>query len=63
MNIGRTCRLVEEINKNEIRLTLPSDKKSMVISMKVYLENIIDKYLNELVRFYLNLLILFLLGI
>lgn len=56
MNIGRTCRLIEEIYKNEIRLTLPSNKKNINIPMKTYLENIMDKYLNEFVN---NLFLLF----
>lgn len=51
MNIGRTCRLVEEIHKNEIRLTLPGNKQSLQTPIKSYLENKIDNYLKEFVNF------------
>jgi hypothetical protein len=55
LNIGKTCRLIEEINKNEIRLTLPTNKKSINTPMKTYLENIMDNYLQEFVIYQLSL--------
>ena len=53
MNIGRTCRLIEEIHTNEIRLCFP-EKNFFNCSHKSYLEEIIDNYLKEFVKKNLN---------
>lgn len=57
MNIGRTCRLIEEIHTNEIRLCFP-EKNFFNSSHKSYLEEIIDNYLKEFVKKILNIFLL-----
>lgn len=49
LNIGRTCRLIEEISKNEIRLTIPKNNEGP-LDPKQYLNEKLDEYLEKFVR-------------
>lgn len=51
MNIGRTCRLIEEIGHNDIDITFKSNLKDSELSQVI--EHKLDFYINKMVIFYI----------
>ena len=52
MNIGRTCRLIEEISKNEVRLTIPKNDAEAHSDLTKYLNKKLDEYMKTFVKIY-----------